>query len=395
MKPIVIVGAGLAGLAAATALHHRNIPFILIEKRSQVGGRVFSEQIDGYTLDHGFQVLQTNYPLVKRLFDLSKLDLSYFESGAFIRTPQKTWKTFLNPLRFPWALADWPFTLKDILLFARLWFVIQWNKDTLSASKESTQGLLDRWGFSDVCQQTFLKPFLAGIFLDQSLSQSAAMFTYFMQQFVEGQVALPAKGISAIPEQLASGLPEGSIRFNEIVVRMDENSLTTSAGETIAFSRLILAVDAMAAAKILDVSLPSGVFLDCTIHYFSCDTLPARDRLLHLIPAGESAILHYVILSQIAPAYAPEGKELIAVTTLDLQQTPESIREALAAYEDCAAWTFIKMIDVPFALPRQGEFQSLVDEAKRLDLILAGDYVQFPSLQGALEAGQIAARQIV
>lgn len=45
-KDVIIIGAGLAGLAAALKLKKRNISYTIIEARSRVGGRVFSHQID-------------------------------------------------------------------------------------------------------------------------------------------------------------------------------------------------------------------------------------------------------------------------------------------------------------------------------------------------------------
>ena len=52
----IIIGAGLAGLTAARYLKTANLNTLIIESDSQLGGRVKSTQIDGFTLDHGFQV---------------------------------------------------------------------------------------------------------------------------------------------------------------------------------------------------------------------------------------------------------------------------------------------------------------------------------------------------
>lgn len=45
-RDVIIIGAGLAGLAAALKLKKRNISYTIIEARSRIGGRVFSHQID-------------------------------------------------------------------------------------------------------------------------------------------------------------------------------------------------------------------------------------------------------------------------------------------------------------------------------------------------------------
>jgi monoamine oxidase len=50
---VVIVGAGAAGLAAASALTKEAIDFILIEARSRIGGRIFTETALGQPYDAG------------------------------------------------------------------------------------------------------------------------------------------------------------------------------------------------------------------------------------------------------------------------------------------------------------------------------------------------------
>ena len=57
---IVIAGAGVAGLSAGVFLKrhgYNNITFI--ESSSEIGGRLKTEKIDGYTLDIGFHVFFT------------------------------------------------------------------------------------------------------------------------------------------------------------------------------------------------------------------------------------------------------------------------------------------------------------------------------------------------
>ena len=59
---VVVVGAGLAGLACARALTARGLDVPVLEAGDAVGGRVRTDHVDGYTLDRGFQVLNTGLP---------------------------------------------------------------------------------------------------------------------------------------------------------------------------------------------------------------------------------------------------------------------------------------------------------------------------------------------
>ena len=50
---VAIVGGGIAGLATAYELSQRGISFVVLERASRAGGVIFSEEIDGFTIDGG------------------------------------------------------------------------------------------------------------------------------------------------------------------------------------------------------------------------------------------------------------------------------------------------------------------------------------------------------
>ena len=81
-SPVLIVGAGMAGLACAVTLHRAGVPFLLFDGDNQVGGRVRTDEVDGYRLDRGFQVLLTAYPEARRFLDYKKLDLQRCYPGS-------------------------------------------------------------------------------------------------------------------------------------------------------------------------------------------------------------------------------------------------------------------------------------------------------------------------
>ena len=63
---IHIIGAGISGLIAARVLENYGYPNCVIEATDRVGGRVKTDVVNGYQLDHGFQVLLSAYPAVQR-----------------------------------------------------------------------------------------------------------------------------------------------------------------------------------------------------------------------------------------------------------------------------------------------------------------------------------------
>ena len=95
---ICIIGAGVSGLIAAQTLENEGFSPIIIEATDSVGGRVKTDIVDGYQLDHGFQVLLTSYPAAQKFLDYDALELQNFLPGAAIFTNGKE-KQIGDPLR--------------------------------------------------------------------------------------------------------------------------------------------------------------------------------------------------------------------------------------------------------------------------------------------------------
>ena len=393
MKPVVIIGAGMAGLQAASQLHLNQIPFILVDDQNQVGGRLFSENFKGFTLDAGFQVLQTNYPEVQRSLDLPALKLAAFESGAYLWN-NDSWLSFVNPLKQPGSLlvvlSAGIMSIKVALLLARLWFITKKDVQPLG-SIESTQDFLNRWGFSPKFQAHFLRPFFGGIFLSAGLNPPASLFRYYMKQFLEGSAAIPAAGMGAIPAQMVAALPTDSIRLGTQVTQVSAHQINFADGSSVEASRVILATDASTAAKLLGVSLEKGAFWSTKTLYFQAPASAEKKPMLHLVPKGR--VLHYAYLNHVQPSYAPKGKDLISVTTLDPSMQSADVLAELAPFvgPSIQKWAFLKEYFLPEALPVVDAFDELKQKAAEAGVVLAGDFTGFPSLQSAMHSGREAA----
>ena len=59
---VVIVGAGLAGLVCAQDLTRAGVGCHVLEASDGVGGRVRTDNVNGFLLDRGFQIVLTAYP---------------------------------------------------------------------------------------------------------------------------------------------------------------------------------------------------------------------------------------------------------------------------------------------------------------------------------------------
>ncbi len=116
MKPktfdVIIVGAGLAGLSCAQRLERSGVDFLILEASGRIGGRVKTDAVDGFLLNHGFQVLQTAYPEAQRIPVRYSASVVVFIPWLTLCARQAT---FCKPLRHPsghgataCAWRDWP-----------------------------------------------------------------------------------------------------------------------------------------------------------------------------------------------------------------------------------------------------------------------------------------------
>ncbi len=115
---VVVVGAGLSGLACALDLCRAGRRVALLEASDGVGGRMRTDRRDGFLLDRGFQVFNTSYPQVKRRLDLRSLRLRPFTAGVVAHTSRGPVRLVdptresgaaeaLTPGRLP-GCATWP-----------------------------------------------------------------------------------------------------------------------------------------------------------------------------------------------------------------------------------------------------------------------------------------------
>jgi phytoene dehydrogenase-like protein len=384
MKPILIVGGGIAGLQAANILHQNGRDFILFEKQASLGGRVSSIEKDGFILDRGFQVLQTSYPEVQRSLDLTALNLHFFESGAAVKG-----EFFYNPLRRPFDLfSSRILSFRDVFSLMRIWFRLQGNVPALNGNKQTTQELIESYTFSDRFKTDFLVPFFQGIFLQVELTQPASLFFYYLHQFLYGNAAIPAKGMQAIPDQMAANLPTEKLRLNQEISTVNASHISLTSGEEIEGEAVILAVDLPVASQLLGLGMPET--LGSKTCYFSAKKSPSQPALLRLV--GEVKLLHFTCLSDVNPALAPEGKALYSATSLH-NGTENEVKLALEKQLPGQKLSLVSSFDIPHSLQAVNAYAEIKQASN--GVILAGDYLEFPSLQGALSSGRKAAEEIL
>ncbi|OYP32938.1 NAD(P)/FAD-dependent oxidoreductase [Rhodopirellula sp. MGV] len=413
----VIIGAGLSGLACAQTLCSAGRTALVLEASDRVGGRVRTDRVDGLALDHGFQVLLTAYPACEKLLDYDALRLRPFRPGALVRKGGR-----FVPLADPWrqpakaiACATSPVgTLGDKLRVGKL--RSDCRRGTLdgvySRTNESTKSRLESAGLSDPFIDEFFRPFLGGVFLDESLETSRRMFDFVFRMFASGQIAVPADGMAAIPRQLVETLPRGTIQFNTTVRSIEHHEigsrLTLSDGQTIEAKQVVVATESDAAARLLGIEKLKTDWNEALTMYFRAPKSPENSRMLMLRGDETGPIQTMTVISDIAPEYAPNDTTLISVSVSADQMAQDCerlsdlvLKQATSWFGDqVGQWEFVRSYRIPYALPRL-DLQTVVKTVRASEIdggcpdhvYVCGDHRETPSINGALSSGmRVAAR---
>ncbi|MFC6737450.1 FAD-dependent oxidoreductase, partial [Halolamina salina] len=312
----------------------------LFERREDVGGRVRTRSVDGFTCDRGFQVLFESYPAVRRELDLDALDLRSFAPGGVICRPGKR-STLSDPLRDPGALLPSALsrevTIADKLRTLRLRRrLTDGDWPAFGTPDQSIRAYLRDTGFSEGFVENFAAPLYGGITLDRSLSTSANVFEYTFRAMSLGSIAVPAEGMAAIPAQLAEKAREAGvdIRTGVAVDDLDTGgnrvAFDTDSGSP-EFNAAVVATDPPTARELTGVeSIPTEGAGVVTQHYrLPGPELDAGTRIM--LNAGDEAPNTVAQLSAVAPEYGDGSDDALLAASFVDDGAQDRSAEALAA----------------------------------------------------------------
>lgn len=387
--PVIVIGAGLAGLSAALTLQEAGVPVKVLEASSSVGGRVQSDQINGYRFDRGFQLINASYPELKRMDTLKEIDFRFAPRAVDVVLDKGVVRLGDPRVFFSSVFARGAGSVYEKLCFLRYLFA----KSLHGASLEKE---LLAAGCGSFYTQV-LKPFLTGVFLADPSIVDAGTGREIVKSFISGKPGLPAEGAGELARVIASKVH--SIAFGVQVNSIDKWALSTSHGE-MKFKGLIVATDQTTAAQLLDLDVV-GEGAACTTWYHATPEKIECDAVLRIDGQGadnpRGPVINSLAISKLLPTSAPDGFTLFSSTTLGHTSESEVRRHlALMWQKDTADWELVAKYDIKNALPLTSPGEATIHSLSVAPGIWrAGDYLSAPSQNGALVSGRLAALELI
>jgi phytoene dehydrogenase-like protein len=242
--------------------------------------------------------------------------------------------------------------------------------------------------------------------LDSSLQASSRFLEFVMRMFAEGSAVVPAAGMQAIPNQLVSRLPEGSVMLDTPVEHVSsDGSVDLASGDRMSAKAVVVATDGGTARQLTGGAIPKVEWSSVICLYFAASQQPIDEPTLVLNGSGSGLVNNFAVMSAVAPTYAPPGSELLSVTVLeeapddDRELQKQVMTEMRAWFGDAVDdWELLEIQRIPRALPRQAP--PTLDPPQRSvalsdRLFVCGDHRDTASIEGAIVSGQRTAEAIL
>ncbi|MEV5020157.1 NAD(P)/FAD-dependent oxidoreductase [Streptomyces sp. NPDC053780] len=437
---VVVVGAGIAGLAAAHRLTSAGVTTTVLEAAHAVGGRQATEKVDGFRLDRIGQLLSTAYPELRRTPGLDGLALLPFAPGVLLHSegrhhragtpagvrgargalhavralasapraipaPRRTVgapRGYGRPAPTPRVRAGAPLgtAVDQARLGAALSRLASTPVERLLARPElpASRALAAR-GVPARTVDGFLRPLLAALLCDPDLTTSSRCADLALRAFSAGRLALPEGGAEALPEHLARSLPPGTVHTGVRVTSVATNAVTTAEHGVIRCRAVLVATDARAAAVLLP-GLRVPDFHPVTVVHHTTDEPPTTGTSLLLDADRGGPVAHTAVVSHVDPSRAPAGRALVSTTVLG--PPPSDVDTAVRIHlarlygTSTTRWETLTVHHTPEAVPAMRPPHDSRRPVRLLaGLYVCGDHRDTSTVQGALHSGHRASGAIL
>jgi hypothetical protein len=402
MTKIAIVGGGLAGISAARHALANGCEIEIFERAATFGGRLSSSHQDSHVVDRGFQIVNVNYPELKRL-----LQPRTFSSRPVFTTLNFIAKdgtgSDISPTNIPSLLSPKSGSLLQKIRF--LIYLFSKIEDSPSLNEESKK-------FKDLYERV-LGPFLSGVFLTDPRNIQGAVAKQILRYFLLGRPHLIDGGVSNLIPALLRGIPSSNMHAKSDVTHIhsdgSDGRLTlqvTKDGKSATFTDfdyVIVATNGKVGELPGTTGGNSRAWLSSTTVYHRINKLPMKNLKLFV----GASFVNSLVISDANPTYSENGQSLIATTYLGeisdaLWSETSQHREAeIAALYKCnvADLQLVKIESIAHSLPSFSTDEKLaiastIVDAENPRIIYAGDSFDEPSQNGALRSGRVAVNYI-
>ena len=280
-RPVVIVGAGLAGLAAAVELSLAGTRVCVLEQKQHGGGRAYSftDAATGETIDNGQHALIAGYTSTLRFLDRigtrSRLHRQEHPSLTFHHPVRGRRRFVLPPLPAPFHLAagilsTGLFAPADRLRLLKAGLALRSIDERDPAlGRETVAAWLARQGQGPELLRSFWEPLAIAVMNERTERASALLFARclrraFLESTTHATLLLPSVGLSELFVHPACALITargGSLRLGARVTGLTleggaAEGVVLADGSRLAASAVILAVPSWALETLLPGSFP-------------------------------------------------------------------------------------------------------------------------------------------
>lgn len=404
--PVVVIGAGPAGLACARTLISAGRRVRVLEASDRAGGRLGSRIVDRIVCDLGFQVSMSNYASLESLVPRREIPRHAFIPGAVVVT-ERDRARLVDPAREPLSgLSAWRHglvALRDVPAAARLRrLAIRVAEGGVEAGTGAD--VLARCGFSDRFVSAFLRPFFGGVFLDESLQVPAARFLRTVHRFATGEAELPEGGMQRLVDGLAGPIAD-HVELGVAATQVSSGLVSLANGDSIETEAIVLATPVDATARLLGQTMPDpdAAWRSTTAVHFATST-PVLDEPIIVLNGRDRGRLNLVCSpTAVAPGYAPHGTHTVLASlrpTAATEADPTNPDIAAIAAEagdllgvEVGAWRHVTTTVVRHALPRPGITPGIDDLPA--GVLVTGDWVDDPSIENAVRHGIETANRLL
>lgn len=431
-----MIGAGIAGLAAAFRLSRAGLTVTVLERSTHVGGKMLSMEREGFVLNRAATIIPSSYTALSRLAADAGI------SNAFTPTPTSFGvlrEGRVRTLRGDGLGAVLDAVRTDLLsLRSKLWAgrlgadARRWRR-ALPADDFEAAGRLDtetiaayaRRRLNRELYDNLVDPLMRGLYLADPADMSVVDLALTLAKFAEGGLTQYPTGISFLPQRLAAGL---DVRLGVTVERVEHDGhgvhVTWRSEEQtdgLTARSAVIAVPAQHLAPIypdltqrqreLVESIDSSAILK---GIFALRSLPEGTPTVSVVPTSAGIDLGIALVdTRSMPQSAPPGKAVMSGHWVDsyaranhdrsdedlLDEMVPAMEAVVPGFTAALEFGVVERWPAATIANRTGFHRTMAEFRRSLDpedrVQLAGDYFTVPSTNNSALSGERAASRLI